>query len=333
MKTQTRGWRAALLAIVLAIVAVPDARTAPRSVDIPFRPEVGQRVVLEVEAERERYNGSTLEVKGRSRADVDVQVIGRAGDGWVYRWTFGEPKIVIEHPPEAAQNPIVVRMAQIAKGLKLEFETDAVGQPTRIVNIEEARRVLAETVRVMIEEVVAMARKGGAGQAQIDQIQQRLGGVARVYGSLGEEQMAALFLEDAQIAHGLGGGTYGEEEAMAPDRVVAGRLGGPALKADTTARLKELAPDGRSAVVEVRSTFDPASVKANLAKVIPDLAGGIEQGGALPADMPAPEVSQSVVYSVDTATGFVHNASYEKRATLGDRRMIQRKSIVQRRAD
>lgn len=107
------------------------AVAAPKSVEIPFKVEVGERFVLDIESTRERFKGDTVQLKGGSKTAVEVEVLGRSPDGYRYRWTFGKPKVTIEYPPEAAGNPIAARLTEIVAGTRFEFETDSRRAPQR----------------------------------------------------------------------------------------------------------------------------------------------------------------------------------------------------------
>lgn len=137
-------WLAAPVGVA-AQTAAPDAT----EIAIPYRPEIGGRSKLTIVEEEDRHKGGGLQSTSRTTTTIVSEVIGRQADGYAVRWTFGRPihdkRVRLRTQPELARLPDGLFDAERAVGgMQLEVQVDEHGRPVRILNLEHARKHIAD---------------------------------------------------------------------------------------------------------------------------------------------------------------------------------------------
>ena len=316
------GRLAAALAVLVAFSVRPSSAV---TVDLPFRVEVGQRSAVTIVKERETYSAGTLQRQGRSTTPVSVRVVDRIPDGWVYRWTFGEP--TVEDPAQAA-NPLVRKMADMVDGLQLEFETTVTGLPTRVRNTAAIRRHMGDYAANLVSGIMAQASGEGATAAELDALKQRLDRMTSLYLRMSDEQVSQAFMKEPTLLNLVSGDAHSSEQATETPGELSNPLGGPPIRAVSSTRLRELDAATDSAVVEWQREYDPETAYENLAGFVPDLP---RLAGQLPEDseLPSVELTETALYTIDTGTGQVRAVTYEKLVGIGDQKLIERRILTQ----
>jgi len=125
------------------------------SVALPFLVKVGQQFAINIAKEtEERGSDGQTQLRGVA-VDVTAEVVGQLPDGYVFRWTYGQPRRTSRLSlPEMALFGFG-DLSALAEGWSVEFRTDANGIPIAVTNLEEVRK----RGQSVSEEVIALKTK------------------------------------------------------------------------------------------------------------------------------------------------------------------------------
>jgi hypothetical protein len=277
-----------LVALLLAFT-LAQSTDKPAPVALPHDWAVGTRYHVELVKTREDVEGEEPPKVSSTRTPFDVEVLARRDDGYRVRWTFGRP----DAAPEATMSSALEqKIAGLVEGLVMEFDTDATGSVTKLVDgpaMEAHFEAAASKLLAQMQDAHAAPEEVRAVRAAAASLK----GPGLLSSWL---QLPTRFYMPSGAALILGEKRTYEDHLPNP-------FGGDPLPAQSSLSLREVRADKHEAVVEWRTSIDAtkaapileASMRAYAARVGQELPPG------KPLTFDAIEDAATYVY--DLATG------------------------------
>ena len=302
----------ALFGLTLFAAAL-HAQASDTVLDLPADWQAGETYRLERVMQREQYQGEAQRLSTTATTRIDVTVLRKLESGYVIRWTYGRTEL----PGGAANDPFVIRMANLTEGMRLDMQTDALGSVTALVNGQE---VVAHYRRVM-DATLAWMKEKGASDADMAQVR---AGAAQLMDPATVELLA---VKEPTIFYAASGGTYQLGEPQAYEDLLPNPLGGRPLPSKAHFLLSDLNRAENRALVEWRQTIDPDQAAAILRESLMAVARRMNRPPPAEQDLPLIQVEDQARFLFDTATGRPLSVNHERTIAIGPNRRIDRLTI------
>lgn len=240
-----------------------------------------------IETKSQMVMGHDVESTGLTPIDITVKSVSM--DGYIFEWTYGDPKIIEvkvdgrKVPADQvdgalSQNAVSRKLENLASGITFDLETDACGVYLGLRNTGE----VAELMRGVLEVVVDEVRMEESDQnVDFEALHEQL--LAQF---TSEEGMEALIGDDVGLYFGAFGETYVSGESIEYEILAPNAFGGDALPAVSRYFLDDYDSISECGTVGVSTEYDSDEIRRFLMESISDIS---EAAGGDPPDFDDPE--------------------------------------------
>ena len=318
MKTNRKTLRmfsaALAAAAVLTLGLWPQGAQAqnadePVVVELPFDPEVGDRIRLVMAKERVKIQGGERSSPGRSEVLVDLEVLERSEQAYVIRWSYGKTSF---SSPQAAPNLLVEKMAGLTEGLQLDLQTDSWGS---VLGLRNKADVLS-TYQAAVEVMFGALAEAGVSAADIERVE------AGLAGAFTPEAIEIMVLREPSLFFAPSGGVFQLATPNDYEDLLPNPLGGAPIPSKAYMMFKEVDADAGLAVIEWKQSIDPVKGRAVLLETLRQIAKRTNSPEPTEADLPTLEIEDLALFTYDTASGWPREVSHRRSITVGDRGQI-----------
>ena len=264
---------------------------------------VGDRIDMEFELSRERREPNKAPTRGGGVTLVTIRVIEVTADSAVLAFDFGQPRLT---DPNAA-----AELAQMVQGLgwPMSFEVmfDDEWSFAGLRNWQDVQRNMQKAMDVILDR----AAKAGLPAEQMRQARATVAGMFA--NRRGVESASQRDIDTYYLPWGWQLPASGETAIS--DTLVTLPIGG----AQIAGRMKLWLADykrGQQATVAVEQTLDPNAAQAAIESMLKQMAGP-NNAGPPPGSIPPVNITSIGKYVVDLKTGWVTEASFERKMTMG----------------
>lgn len=296
-----------------------SAAVASTTVDLPSDWDAGDRIWIDVTSERIDYEGDVQKRRAGSETLVELRVLEKREDAYVFQWTLGKSELV--GPGAGELSPAARELANLAEGLELRILTDEYGTPVGIENPQD--------VAAFFQRTLDVTRKQMEAEGRAPEETQRILGAMRAL--LDPEITQGLVLKQASIFLLPSGGSFSSDPAVYTDEL-PNPFGGAPIPSQGEFRLESLDAGRDEAVVAWRQSMDPeaaaAVAKQVLEKTMADAQMPEEQRKEL-EEFPLASlmVQDTARYVYDTATGWPRSVTHAREIQLGRQRRVERHTL------
>jgi hypothetical protein len=285
--------------------------SAVEVVALPTDWAVGDRFRLHLLEEQEDYRGRGQVAGGGIRIAVDVEVLQKTADGYIFRWTWGKANVLAG---SSDRMRLMGRVMDANAGLKVDIRTDQYGTPVAVENLPEIIAFNERGAEIVLEAF----REEGLPEPALAQIRKMLGSF------LNESTISGSAMKDPQLLHYASGGVYELGVEQQYEDLVPNLLGGEPIPSRASFRLTAVDHEAGKATIEWRQTLDEARARDSLTATLNDLATGM--GAPLPqgAGLPNVTIEDTGKFVMDLATGWPVSVHHERVTVIGDMRRVDR---------
>lgn len=290
--------------LLCALVLSAPAPVAD-SVDLPLGWQVGERLQYEMVKSGRKTRGDEVTAKPTTRTDVEVEVLRADADGYLIAWTHGETRF---EDPRAAANPLLQRMANLTRGLRILLEVDAQANVVGVRNWQE----LKETVEKILSTVSEEMKTSGIDPAVVSKV---TGQLASMYATRG--QVETMCTREARMFFLSLGGLFSTTEPIEYQDWVPNPFGGEPFPSRAAFVLKGVDRQSQRATVAWTQTLDPEHARRIMEKSLQDLAARVGDSGPDVDVLKDMTVEDTAEFVVDTSTGWLDRLSHTRLVKTG----------------
>lgn len=307
-------------ALLCAIVLSAPAPAAD-SVDLPLGWQVGQRLQYEMVRSGRKTRGDEATANATTRTDLEIEVLRADADGYLIAWTHGETRF---DDPRAAANPLLQRMANLIRGLRILLEVDAQANVVGVRNWQE----LKDTIEKILSSISDELKTSGIDPAMVSKV---TGQLASMYAT--REQVETMCTREARMFFLSLGGQFSTTEPIEYQDRLPNPFGGEAFPSRASFVLKGVDRPSQRATVAWTQTLDPEHVRRIMEKSLQDLAARV--GGPVPeADaLKDMTVEDTAEFVVDMSTGWLDHLSHTRLVKTGTTTQEDVLTIARKPAD
>lgn len=287
------------LALIVALAALAPARAQEKSLDLKPAWKKGDVERYEMTKTQTRENDGKVVRKVATRTPVEVEVLSADADGSAVRWAQGTTTF---EDPKFDDDPAVRALNAILKSVDIDLELDATGTFTGLRNWKELRG----TGHKVQDTVFAQMQKTGTSKATIDYLRKE---TDKLFAS--KEAIEAAFSKQAALLVIPYGTKFELGKVVEYDTTLPNVLGGDEpFPAKGTFVLKGLDTAAKTATIVYKQTPDPKELNRVLRKWLDELA--TKTGKPAPKDLPELELTDTIEYEFDLATGWVKSVTHTR---------------------
>ncbi|HUT89475.1 MAG TPA: hypothetical protein VMY37_08265 [Thermoguttaceae bacterium] len=291
--------------VLLCTLLFSAPAPAEDSVDLPLGWEVGQRLQYEIVKSSRKTRGDQVAAKPTTRTDLEIEVLRADSDGYLIAWTQGETRF---DDPQMAAQPMVQRMANITRGLRVLLEIDSEANVAGVENWQE----LKETVGKFIATISDELKISGIDPGMLSKITAQL---ASMYAT--REQIEMMCTREPRMFFLVLGGSFSASEPSEYQDRLPNPFGGEPFPSRAAFVLKEVDRQSQRATIAWTQTLDPQHARRIMEKSLKDLAarvgGPVPQGDVLESMM----VEDTAEFVVDLSSGWLDRLSHKRLVSTG----------------
>ncbi|MGE0668477.1 MAG: hypothetical protein AB7O49_18120 [Sphingomonadales bacterium] len=306
------------------IMAEPMGR--PGDLNVPFRatPTTVVRYRIEVTQMRQKEGEPAPTVTATQVSEVSFRVLSNRDDG--FRMAMSYDKVESRSPQMKAMGIDDEMADKIGKRFErttLVYLCDLNGNPTSLENLADLKEVMAKntgTLRFYFKQ----AKLSEGALALVDNME-------TAYATMTPQQANRVLLEDIRPLFGTTGIDLPPGGEIRFDETEPWPMTGTLLK--TAGTLKLVRQDAARAVIELRTSYERASVLEGLEVARRQLAA--QNGGALPERLASTikgmenyDVQESQTTTLRLADGWPDAMTMEQVSVIGPERRIKRTSAT-----
>ena len=294
---------------------------AEDSVDLPLRWEVGQRLQYEIVKTNRKTRDGKGTFKATTRTDLEIEVLRADADGYLIAWTQGETRF---DDPQPAADPMLQRMTNLVRGLRVLLEIDSGANVVGVRNWEE----LKETVGKILATVSDELKISGIDSATLSKITAQL---ASMYAT--REQIETMCTREARMFFLVLGGSFSASEPTEYQDRLPNPLGGEPFPSRAAFVLKGVDRQSQRATIAWTQTLDPEHARRIMGKSLKDLAARV--GGPVPQGdvLESMTVEDTAEFVVDLSSGWLDRLSHKRLVRTGAAMQEDVLTIVRKPAD
>jgi hypothetical protein len=285
------------LALLVALAALAPARAQDKALDLKPTWKKGDTARYEMTKTQTRENDGKIVRKVATRTPVELEVLNADADGSGVRWAQGTTTF---EDPKYDDDPGLRALNAILKSMDIDLELDATGTFTGLRNWKELRG----TGHKIQETVLAQMQKTGTSKATIDYLRKE---TDKLFAS--KEAIEASFSRQAALLVLPYGTKFEVGKVVEYEASLPNVLGGDEpFPAKGTFVLKALDSDAKTATIVYKQTPDPKELNRVLRKWLEELA--TKTGKPAPKDLPDLDLTDTIEYEFDLATGWVKTVTH-----------------------
>lgn len=292
---------------LVAAAFLAQASETPKPVTLPCAWEKGAHFSMELTKSKERWQDSAPLSTQATVTPIDVEVVDKTKDAYVFRWTLHK-SVLVAGEPDAMTDP----MAEIMNGIAIDFAADAQGTITSIVAPEKLEGEVAKRIETVAKDLA----KQGKTADEVAAFQRGLAPTLR------GATWRKLLLNEPQIFTMPSGASLVVGEKRSYESLLPNPFGGAMLPAKAYLELRAVDRTKREATVEWRQTVDSEKASPILEASVREVAK--RSGKELPpeASLTFDTIEDATTYVYDLDTGWPKSVVWSRSSTMAGVRTI-----------
>jgi hypothetical protein len=253
-----------------------------------------------------------------SRTDLEIEVLSTSDEGYVVSWTQGETRF---DDPEAANNALVRRMANLLAGYRIILALDPEAAIEEVRNWKE----LKETVDKVADTLSRELRAGGLDESTVDKV---IAQVTLMYAT--RERLEQLSTREAQMFFLVLGVELSQSEPLEYEDRLPNPLGGRPIPSRARFELKGVDRASDEATITWTQTVAPPDLRQAVEKWASEMAARLGKPlreGQKPSGFTMQDEAE---YTLDMSTGWVRTFSHERTVKTNGSVQIDTLTIVRK---
>jgi hypothetical protein len=264
----------------------------------------GEKLRYEVVKSRQKIQGDKVTAKTSARTDLEIEVLDAGRDGFVLAWTWGETRF---DDPAQARNPVLSKLANLAKGTRIVLELDSRARIQGVRNWKELKASSTKFLDTLVDELKA----AGIDPATVAKLRTQ---VASTFAT--KEQIEQFGTREAQLLFmALGRELKGDKPVEFEDKL-PNPFGGESFPSHARFALKGVDRKRGVATVSWTQALVPEDARRIMEKTLK------EMGSRLGKPAPGGDIFKSLTiedtaeFTIELSSGWVQAFTHKRKTKM-----------------